>query len=298
MRRRSRHFFVVISATLLAATVAQSSLGEDRLPADVKVEALAADMDKNISVWQAFQRKEYAALLETLPELAKQGSPVAQYVLGELLLVGSELDGDRGVAIEWFERAAIAESPLALSRLASIYFSNRPGERDVPRGRDMRVRWGEINVAYASYFAKKTKPIFFIHRPGEGPAHKFWNERAAYFSAYLDALKQDAPLSDEELAAEQAPHSSKLPMACQPSTPPTSAMMVAKLDQVDGVLSLYVDKTGRVLGILVKTISDGRVRFGALEAFQKSLRSSSCSLEVLAPMRLRQFEVPFSFRLY
>lgn len=116
---KSNCLALAVMYAVFAAPYASASDYRDA-PTVAQVEAVEADFQRNGDVWKAFEAKDYERALSLAVPLADQGSAIAQYVLGEMRMVGSELDGDLSIAIAFFERAASFGAPPALWRLAGI----------------------------------------------------------------------------------------------------------------------------------------------------------------------------------
>ena len=264
-------------------------------PRRADIEAMLNDFERNNAVWYSLERNDYAAALELASPLAERGSAIAMYVMGELRMVGTELDGDPAVAVAWFEQAAASWSLPALARLSGIYWTGYAGAKDPVRARQARIRWANGNAEVSRHYADKTKPVLFVHRPGEGPQHRYWTERASYFEAYARlvgrATENTYPVTDPQ----QVPIG-KLPDTCHPAKPPAAAMAVAKVDRVDGTLTLLTSDSNEILGMVVDGISSQPLRVAALDVFQEALRSSRCVTRWPTPVR--PVQIPFTFQVY
>ena len=263
-------------------------------PSQAQVDALEADFERNVHVWRAFARKDYGVALELASPLAEQGSPLAQYIMGEMRFVGTEFDGDPAVAIAWFEQAASMWQTGSLLKLVRIYSTGYGGELDLARARITSVRWANSNAALARAKADKTKPFLFVHRRGEGPVHRFWAERVGYFEAYARAVDRSSAESPIPVDSQLTPMG-KLPADCQPPSPPTGAMIAAKIDQFEGWITLMVNDSGLIEGMVVGGVSVDSLSYAALDVFQKALRSPNCV--VTWPKSGRPIQIPFLFQL-
>lgn len=280
----------VLCAALTGVAVSADSAHVSRV---TNMAEFVADDEARADLWRLYRNRHYGELLTKARSAALEGSPAAQYILGELLLVGSDLDGDRSEAIAWLERAAAADSPVALARLAWIYRAGPDFDRDLERSRKLRSRWAFATAAYAQVNADKTKPFLLVHRPGEGPIHRYWTERAGYFVALGNRLSSKPTNVEIEVDTTSPPAS--LAAACRPDSPPVAAMNALKLDRVEGTVVILLDNSGRIEGIVVDKISDSRMRVGTLDVFQRSLRSRDCDLTVRGFNR--PIEIPFAFQL-
>lgn len=279
-----------LTVLLFGSAVAAGASGDE--PTVAQVEALVTDSVRNAAVWRALQKRDLE-VIELAAPLAEQGSPMAQYALGEMRMVGTELDGDPAVAIEWFERAAAAWYPPALYRLALIYSSGYGGQHDRAQSRELYGRWAQANAAIAGHYADKTKPILFIHRNGEGPVHRFWKERQGYYLALGRRITTSATRAAP--TDETHPFSlTKMPSACRPSTIPAREMMAAKIDSFAGSLILLSDREGRIEGMLIQSTAGLPLQIAALELLQKGLRGPECVVKW--PGDERPVEIPFVFR--
>ena len=282
-------------AAWLTLTVPMAVCAEaEETPTAAQLAELDADTNRNGDIWRALESRRYAEALERAVPQADQGSAVAQYVLGEMRLVGSELDGDPAVAVGWLERSSAAWYPPALVRLAWVYQTGYGGLLDAGRARALRVRWAQVNAAYAGYAADKTKPVLFVHRYGEGPIHRYWKERQGYFGAMARLIKSAATRTAD--AGDPKPITGfKAPDSCRPGTAPSYEMAVAKIDQLSGSVFVLVDDSGRIEGMVIDGVSNFKLRIAALDLFQKALRSSQCDMKW--PGSDRPVEIPFLFRV-
>ena len=286
----------VALALLCLASGAPVSAAEERaeFPTSVQIEALEADFQRNGEVWRAYVRKDYAAALETAVPLANQGSAIAQYVLGELRLVGTELDGDPAAAIGWFERAAAVWSPPALSRLATIYRAGYGADRDPVRARELSVRWARSNAATAGYYAEKAKPFLFV-RLGDAAAHQYWIERSNFFHAYANLIRVDVKSLPIPSESQQIPLRT-LPAACRPKAPPARAMALAKIDRLEGSITLMANAANVIEGMVVDDVEVHSLRIAALDVFQKAFRAPECIMNWQGGDR--PVQIPFRFQVY
>ena len=78
-------------------------------PRRADIEAMLNDFERNNAVWYSLERNDYAAALELASPLAERGSAIAMYVMGELRMVGTELDGDPAVAVALAEKVDVAK---------------------------------------------------------------------------------------------------------------------------------------------------------------------------------------------
>lgn len=286
--------YVAIGLLCLSVPLRCMAVGErEEIPTVAQIEALDADFQRNGEVWRAFVRKDYVVALELAAPLAEQGSAIAQYVLGEMRLVGTELDGDPASAIGWLERAASLWSPPALSKLAMIYRTGYGAERDPSRARAFGSRWARTNAAFAGYYAEKVKPFLFS-RLGDGPAYAYWSERSNFFRAYAKMIALDEKNLPNPAESQQIPLTT-LPTACRPPVPPAKAMALAKVDRLDGSITLIANAASVIEGLVVEGVEIHALRIAALDVFQKALRSPDCIVKWKGD---RLVEIPFRFQVY
>ena len=80
-----------------------------------------ANRNDNNALQQAYKRKDYAAVYKIASPYAKKGDPAAQYVLGQLYLLGQGQRKNLPQAFNWFSKAAAKNHPGAQFLLGSLY---------------------------------------------------------------------------------------------------------------------------------------------------------------------------------
>lgn len=280
--------FGVLTLVSFAVQAAQTSG-----PSDSQVSVLIADSERTVDLWKTFQRKAFPETFALAKPLADEGSPHAQYLLGELYFGGLGVERDFEVANNWLNLAASQEHPLALNRLSRIYADGIDAPVDLLRAREFSARGAASFAASARYYAAKTAPVLLWHRAGEGPIHRYWLERARFFSAFENRFRRWATQPQPDKDANVSLRS--LPASCRPSAPPSSAMTAAKLDRLEGELWILVDQSGRVEGIAMGQISDERLRFAAFDTFRTAFRSDGCVISLVDSEP--RIVIPFLFRL-
>lgn len=269
-----------------------------------QLDAREADQKLTEPLWRAWLARDYSELLRAAPKHAEAGSGTANYLLGELRLVDSDLDGGPHAAIAHFELAAAAGDPNAMRRLGVVFGRGIGVPRDLELARTWNLKWLQTMAATGNRFADRTKPVLFLHRPGEAPWHRFWTEWAGFYAARAKAL-QSAPITldsirDDSISTapsaanrtDRVRSTSVLPADCRPGRPPIGAMWRAKVDQVDGALIVATDEGGQVAGMIVSSISYEPLRLETLELFSKALRASGCKFP---KMLLEEVVIPFTF---
>lgn len=126
----------------------------------------------------AYERKDYAQVLEIVQPLAEAGNGRAQNYLGLLYDQGQAVKKDPNRAREWFQKAAEAGNAVAQYNLGLIYMGGPPAERDYIEARQWFEKAAKVDVA-----AAKTN-LGVLYAQGLGVRQDYaqarrWYERAA-----------------------------------------------------------------------------------------------------------------------
>ena len=77
----------------------------------------------NSELQNAYKRKDYKSVYRIASTYAKRGDPAAEFVLGELFLLGHGQKKNPKTALNWFKKSADKGHPGSQFRLASLYTS-------------------------------------------------------------------------------------------------------------------------------------------------------------------------------
>ncbi|MFC0168645.1 tetratricopeptide repeat protein [Pseudoduganella danionis] len=97
-----------------------------------------------------YQQKQFAAAFKMFAQLARDGFPYAQAMLGNMYLYGEGVAEDDGKALLWLQRAARRSDDMAQNWLGIMYASGR----GVPQDSALARLWYERAVAQGSAVAR------------------------------------------------------------------------------------------------------------------------------------------------
>lgn len=135
----------------------------------------------------AIREKDFARARDRLRVAAKAGDTDAQYLLGELLITGADVEQEPREAQQWFEAAAAAGHGGAAHALAVLAATDEP-----PRPEDSR-RWLEKaagrGVALAALLLRQGRlPLIFV------PAQDLGDESLKTLALREAAVRNDVPM--------------------------------------------------------------------------------------------------------
>lgn len=150
MIRFSVHLTIVLPVVLALGSpvMGQQASGSDSPPGAVAETAVPATMAQ---VEQAWQRGDFVFVRKELERLANQdGTPLAQYRYGRVLLEGTGGPRDPQQAVAWLEKAVAQNSAPAATLLARVFLSNGPFQ-DAERAASLlssAAARGEVEAQY------------------------------------------------------------------------------------------------------------------------------------------------------
>ena len=102
--------------------------------------------------YAAYQRGDFAAALSEWRPLAEAGDAKAQFNLGVMYDEGKGVVRSRAMTVEWWERAAAQQMPLALHNLAHLYLGGGDGaEPDYDRARELLQQATKLGLPRSTY---------------------------------------------------------------------------------------------------------------------------------------------------
>jgi TPR repeat protein len=126
----------------------------------------------------AYNRGDYATVLNDLRPLAEQGDANAQNNLGVLYYNGQGVPQDYVQARQWFEKAAAQGEANAQNSLGVLYYNGEGGPQDYTKAR----QWYEKAAAQGDAYAQFNLGVLYYN--GQGVLHDYvqahmWSNLAA-----------------------------------------------------------------------------------------------------------------------
>ena len=148
-------FYVAVAAAILLATPAFAARGHqqtEKQSAPVAARAASSAEQKFHRAVQAFDRRDYAAALPVLRELAARGHAQAQYRLGQMYHFGLKTEQNYRQAIHWYEKSAAQGDSYAQFNLCLMHTEGMGVAQDYRQAADWCRKSAQQGHANAQYF--------------------------------------------------------------------------------------------------------------------------------------------------
>ncbi|WP_374361779.1 tetratricopeptide repeat protein [Pseudoduganella danionis] len=124
-----------------------------------------------------YQQKQFAAAFKMFAQLARDGFPYAQAMLGNMYLYGEGVAEDDGKALLWLQRAARRSDDMAQNWLGIMYASGR----GVPQDLALAAHYYRLAAENGNHAAQTN--LAMAYEDGRGVAQdsalaRLWYERA------------------------------------------------------------------------------------------------------------------------
>jgi uncharacterized protein len=160
---------------------------------------------------RAYQQKDYAAAFKESTVLARQGNADAQFILGQMYLMGQGVLKDPDQAIKWFKASAAQGNADAQFYLGSYYLLP---QRDIAEG----VKWLRLSAEQGHQDAQYLLGKAYVQGSKEFPPDpvqgEMWLRLAAKHN--LDFYQNELLGAEKQMSADQVAKGKALAEAWKP----------------------------------------------------------------------------------